>query len=496
MYVPGLTAHLLSVSSMIGTERVSTFPKQQVHNQKGNHTLEITTMTSSHYCLRATAKTWHQRLGHMHPNRVKKLDLPHETDKQCEDCIQNKQTATAFKPKNYQLEPLDLLYMDVVGEISPPTPGRYTHYLSLLDHSTKLGLTCLMSSKGQASEYAREAINHLEKLAGSNKRVRSVRTDRGQEFLGNDLKEFLSAKGIQHELNGGYRYTFLGHPPHGGVFSSSSTVDVQVLLKASDPRAVLTPFASGHRRGTQGAVSSPSIRVCPTSPSWVQVYTTAFLVLQRSRVEQYTPQQNDAERYHRDLREHASTMLNSSNLPSKYWGEAIKNYTHTRNLIPPSDPKDHKSPYEKLSNRKQSVKHLRVFGCATWVLKNSKQLTKKFDARSEKGIFLGYENTSTYRVLVNNSLIISRNVKFDETQKGEYSPKPYEVTQLRTATNYLNVPVQWEAAATNDAQDELHQNTTDTLSVTDTNDTGTTKIGTAQENTADPTETQPEDEHG
>lgn len=303
--------------------------------------------------------------------------------------------------------------MDVVGEISPPTPAGYTHYLSVLDHSTKFGLTYLMSSKGQASQYAREAINHLEKLAGSNKRVRSVRTDRGQEFLGNDLKEFLSAKGIQHELTAGY-----------------------------------------------------------------------------------TPQQNDAERYHRDLREHASTMLNSSNLPSKYWGEAIKNYTHTRNLIPPSDPKDHKSPYEKLSNRKQSVKHLRVFGCAAWVLKNSKQLTKKFDARSEKGIFLGYENTSTYRVLVNNSLIISRNVKFDETQKGEYSPTPYEVTQLRTATNHLNVPVQWEAAATIDAQDELHQNTTDTLSVTDTNDTGTTEIDTTQENTADPTETQPADEHG
>eukprot|EP00963_Diacronema_lutheri_P001870 scaffold121_cov356-Pavlova_lutheri.AAC.4 len=62
----------------------------------------------------------------------------------------------------------------------------------------------------------------------------------------------------------------------------------QVLLKASDPRAVLMPSAFGHRRSTQGAVSSPSIRVCLTSPSWDQVYTITFLVLQRSRVEHKT----------------------------------------------------------------------------------------------------------------------------------------------------------------------------------------------------------------
>ena len=59
----------------------------------------------------------------------------------------------------------------------------------------------------------------------------------------------------------------------------------EVLLKTSDPRAVLTPFASEHRRSTRN-LSLPSIRVLTTSPSWFQVYTTTFLVPQRSRVEQ------------------------------------------------------------------------------------------------------------------------------------------------------------------------------------------------------------------
>lgn len=87
LYVPGLTANLLSVSSMTEQNASVSFQNNRCTIKKGNHTLQITTMTGSHYCLRVTAKTWHQRLGHVHPSRIKKLDLPHKTDKQCEDCI-------------------------------------------------------------------------------------------------------------------------------------------------------------------------------------------------------------------------------------------------------------------------------------------------------------------------------------------------------------------------------------------------------------------------
>eukprot|EP00963_Diacronema_lutheri_P014721 scaffold3828_cov954-Pavlova_lutheri.AAC.1 len=136
-------------------------------------------------------------------------------------------------------------------------------------------MTYLMTSKGQASTYAKKAINSLERLAGG-KKTRAIRTDRGQEFLGTDLKQFLNERGIQHELTAGY-----------------------------------------------------------------------------------APEQNDAERYHRDLRDHASTMLENCNLPTKYWGEAIRNYAYTRNKLPPSTGNDRITPYEKLTKKPANIQNLR-----------------------------------------------------------------------------------------------------------------------------------------
>ena len=54
----------------------------------------------------------------------------------------------------------------------------------------------------------------------------------------------------------------------------------QVLHKAAELGTNPTPSASELLRSHPGIVSSSSIRVYPTSPFKVQVYTTAFLVHQ------------------------------------------------------------------------------------------------------------------------------------------------------------------------------------------------------------------------
>lgn len=364
LYVPGLTANLLSVSSMTSMKASITFTPYKCIIKKEEQQIEIQSKRDNHYCLKATAKTWHERLGHVHSSRIKKLNLPHKMDQVCESCATNKQTTQKFKPKNYDYRPLDLVYMDVVGEIRPETPGGYTFYLSVLDHATKYGLVYLMNSKGQAGKYAKQAINHLEKIVQSNFKVKSIRTDRGQEFQGSDLKQFLSEKGILHELTAGY-----------------------------------------------------------------------------------TPQQNDAERFHRDIREHAGTMLNNSKLPNKYWGEAVKNYAYTRNFVPGSNTEEKQTPFEKLCGKTQSINHLRVFGCRAWIMKNPKQILGKFDTRSEKGIFLGYENSSTYRVLVRNTMVISRNVRFDEEVMEEYIPTTYETRVGMACPENNPSMLQWETAS-------------------------------------------------
>ncbi|XP_075106969.1 uncharacterized protein LOC142179962 [Nicotiana tabacum] len=47
-----------------------------------------------------------------------------------------------------------------------------------------------------------------------------------------------------------------------------------------------------------------------------------------------------------------------------------------------------KTPYELLNGRKPKLTHLRTFGCKCFVLNNGKEALGKFDAKSDKGIFL------------------------------------------------------------------------------------------------------------
>lgn len=361
VYVPGLAANLLSVTCMTENGASVTFDNGICTITQGKRTIKAELLGAVNYCLSATAKIWHERLGHIHSNRIKKMELPHNMTEICEACMENKQSATKFKSKEYNYQPLGLLYLDIVGPIQPETPAGQRYFLSVLDHNTKVSLIFLMDNKGATEKYAKLAINVLEQKAGGKYTVKAIRTDLGQEFLGRKLGDFLAERGIAHEKTAGY-----------------------------------------------------------------------------------TPQQNDAERLHRDIREHASTMLNATYLPSKYWGEAVCTYIHIRNRIPPTHGEDTRSPLHKLSGSIQPTDHLRVFGCEAWVLKLEAEHGGKFMTRSEKGIFIGYENTTTYRVLLHNRLTTSRHVRFNERKMGEYN-RPINEETSQYQMDLVNEPNQWES---------------------------------------------------
>ena len=75
-----------------------------------------------------------------------------------------------------------------------------------------------------------------------------------------------------------------------------------------------------------------------------------------------------------------------------------------------------KTPYELWKDRKPNISYFHIFGCYCYIL-NIKDNLGKFDAKSDKGLFLGYSLTSkVYRVfnLTTKTLEESMHVKFDE----------------------------------------------------------------------------------
>ena len=155
------------------------------------------------------------------------------------------------------------------------------------------------------------------------------------------------------------------------------------------------------------------------------------------------PQQNGiVERKNRILKEIARNMLCESNLPKYFWAEAINTsyYILNRALIRPILKK---IPYELWKDRKLNISYFYIFGCRFFIHNNSKDNLKKFDAKLDEDIFLGYSTSNkTYRVFNKRTLIIEESIYivFDESN-GSYLRKDTEDEKgiLENKINKLNL---------------------------------------------------------
>jgi len=79
-----------------------------------------------------------------------------------------------------------------------------------------------------------------------------------------------------------------------------------------------------------------------------------------------------------------------------------------------------KTTYELFKGRKPNISYFHQFGCTCSIL-NNKVYLKKFDAKAQKGIFLGYsERSKAYRLYNSETLYVeeSMHVKFDDKEPG------------------------------------------------------------------------------
>ena len=165
-----------------------------------------------------------------------------------------------------------------------------------------------------------------------------------------------------------------------------------------------------------------------------------------------TPEQNGvAERMNRTLLERARSMCILANTPKSMWTEAVNTAGFLVNRLP-TKSRPNITPFQLLFDKKPSLDHLRVFGCKVYVLQKEKELTK-WASRSTEGIFMGYdEHTKGFRCWIPSlhKLIISRNVKFDESS----------ITTTNTCT-----PSATQDSAIKDSSDqELNKDEVDTPS--------------------------------
>ena len=130
----------------------------------------------------------------------------------------------------------------------------------------------------------------------------------------------------------------------------------------------------------------------------------------------HTPQQNGvAKRKNRIIVEMARSMLKGKGLPDTFWAEAVNTAVYILNRSYTKAVKD-MTPLQAFSGKKPSVAHFRIFGSDCYVHVPDASRTK-WDAKSQKCIFLGYsEESKGYRLYnpTTKKVIISRDVVFEE----------------------------------------------------------------------------------
>ncbi|GJV86021.1 integrase, catalytic region, zinc finger, CCHC-type containing protein [Tanacetum coccineum] len=129
-----------------------------------------------------------------------------------------------------------------------------------------------------------------------------------------------------------------------------------------------------------------------------------------------TPQQNGVvERRNHTLVEAARTMMIFSKAPMFLWAEAVATacYTQNRSLI---HTRHNKTPYDLVHDKKPDLTFLRVFRALCYPTNDSEDL-KKFQAKADIGIFVGYApSRKGYRIYNKRTrrLMETIHVTFDE----------------------------------------------------------------------------------
>ena len=110
----------------------------------------------------------------------------------------------------------------------------------------------------------------------------------------------------------------------------------------------------------------------------------------------------------------ARTLMMGRNICLKYRREVVSIAIYTLNRVQIKKG-TYSTPFELWYGHSPNVKHFKVFGRKCYILKDSRN--EKFDAKSNKSIFLGYSTRSkAYKCLNTNTkkTMESANVNFDE----------------------------------------------------------------------------------
>ncbi|GJY16990.1 putative RNA-directed DNA polymerase, partial [Tanacetum coccineum] len=163
---------------------------------------------SKYFVCYVSKDVWHNRLGHP-ANQVLKLlknslnlsNIDHNSP--CEVCHKAKQTRDAFPISDHKSICLgELIHLDVWGPYRVVSREGFKYFLTIVDDFSRSVWVYLLKSK---DEVYNMFVNFYKLiLTQFEKKIKTVRSDNGTEFVNSKMTEFFNSMGIVHQTSCAY----------------------------------------------------------------------------------------------------------------------------------------------------------------------------------------------------------------------------------------------------------------------------------------------------
>ncbi|GJS68851.1 putative ribonuclease H-like domain-containing protein [Tanacetum coccineum] len=154
---------------------------------------------------------WHKRLGHVNFKTMNKLVKGNlvrrlltklfEINQTYVACRKGKQHRAFCKSKNVRSisQPLQMLYMDLLGLTFVKSLMKKMHYLVVTDDFSRFSWVLFLATKDETSEILKTFITGIENLIDL--KVKVIRCDNRTEFKNKIMNQFCEMKGIKREFS-------------------------------------------------------------------------------------------------------------------------------------------------------------------------------------------------------------------------------------------------------------------------------------------------------
>lgn len=221
LLVPKLDGSLVSVNKLTEKGLEVNFKGSACYLRSGPESMEIARQSNGLYvlneyqkCFRAVEESrcvhsWHKVLGHRNLQDIRLMRSENfvikdcECSDECESCIRGKMARKPFPQRASPTDNImDLVVSDVCGPIQVESVSKKKYFVTFVDVCSGFTVVEFLRERSEVPTLVIQYVERMKTQLG--KKPKTFRTDRGTEYMGSKLQDYLKKEGIQFQCTVGY----------------------------------------------------------------------------------------------------------------------------------------------------------------------------------------------------------------------------------------------------------------------------------------------------